>query len=819
MDNSQSSSSSAVQLSNSTPSVNQDSSLQTSTAASVGTSTMMFDYDISNITLPTEASDDINSNTSNTSKVETSITNTTNSSTNHTNEFDGKTLKQPNINLTKPSNVSSSSETSSQDIPSTTNSILSSSPLITQPALSSITPPLNNPLPLPLIPQVYPFPLNAATPPLHPDLLKNLPKYQNLKAAIPRNQTIKGRPPKTISPVTSSPRPPMISNPLAAATNVARKGQPMLPARLPTQPIAAPLPLKSNNPILSGLNNPLTSNLLNQPIAPINNLDPLITFCTAALEQLKPEYKAKFSEDFNKVKLGQISLEDFVNKSKDFLTTKQFQTLQNIKIHILSKVSSPSRDKTITAKKRKLEENNQSALKKTKSEISNNNNNNNNNNINNNIINSNNTTTTTTTTTTINNINNTNNNNNTNIINNNKNNIINSNSNTTNINNINNNNNISYMGPPPPRMNQIFPIDTPGIGGNKGSSSTSKATQEIDVTKLDSESLGDVMKYVGVDLKEETDNILRDNEILNMQQQQVNQTDDRSKAQSFLSIPYLSKVVEEITSKNGINKVDPDYYNCLALAAQDRVRSLVEQMILASKHRVGLLHDFFMEESKAKNVGEGEESYEFSVVVKDDVKKALQLIERHERDKERRERQRRGEEEEGRGDGKDGDKGGSSKRKKNKTIKNKDVPDAVKQRITNETALRAAGGSGKKYSWMTQSSNDEWRASSLHFHKSLSQSKSDSKSDKKSGDESGKGFDSPKRAFGSSKSGKSSSSLFKRKDGSSQSRFGNSKNRNPIRRTISQKDMYRVILKDAIFILENDKYYKRSNLLYKWYTM
>jgi len=377
------------------------------------------------------------------------------------------------------------------------------------------------------------------------------------------------------------------------------------------------------------------------------------------------------------------------------------------------------------------------------------------------------------------------------------------------------NHNMNYMGPPPPRMNQIFPIDTPGIGGSKISNSMSKAAQEIDVTKLDSESLGDVMKYVGVDLKEETDNILRDNEILNMQQQQINQTEDRSKAQSFLSIPYLSKMVEEIVSKNEITKVDPDYYNCLALAAQERIRGLVEQMILASKHRVGLLHDYFIEESKAKNIGatDKEENYEFSVVVKDDVKKALQLIERHERDKERRERQRRGEEEEGRGDGKDGDKGGSTKRKKNKTIKNKDVPDAVKQRITNETALRAAGGSGKKYSWMTQSSNDEWRASSLHFHKSSSQSKGESKLDKKSGDEGDKNYDDMKRSFSGSKSGKSSS-MMKRKEGGS-----NSKVRNALRRTISQKDMYRVILKDAIFILENDKYYKRSDLLYKWYTM
>jgi len=274
-------------------------------------------------------------------------------------------------------------------------------------------------------------------------------------------------------------------------------------------------------------------------------------------------------------------------------------------------------------------------------------------------------------------------------------------------------------------------------------------------------------------------------------------------------------MVEEIISKNEITKVDPDYYNCLALAAQERIRGLVEQMILASKHRVGLLHDYFIEESKAKNIGatDKEENYEFSVVVKDDVKKALQLIERHERDKERRERQRRGEEEEGRGDGKDGDKGGTTKRKKNKTIKNKDVPDAVKQRITNETALRAAGGSGKKYSWMTQSSNDEWRASSLHFHKSSSQSKGESKLDKKSADEGDKGYDEMKRSFSGSKSGKSSG-LMKRKEGGS-----NSKVRNALRRTISQKDMYRVILKDAIFILENDKYYKRSDLLYKWYTM
>ncbi|KAL6632704.1 transcription initiation factor TFIID component TAF4 family-domain-containing protein [Neocallimastix sp. 'constans'] len=752
MDTSQSDSS-ALHLSNSTPSINQDSSLQTSTTLSTDTSNvnpqMMFDIDFSTISLHTETSDGITSNTSNTSKLETSVTNTTNS--NHTSE-----LKTSSINISKPTNTSSSEEPSTQEIPLATPNLLSTSPLITQPTLASINS-INNTLPLPLIPPVYPFPLNNTSSPLHTDILKNMQKYPNFKAAIPRNQLFKGRPPKPISPISSSPRPPLITNPLAASASVtALKGQPILQSRLPTQPITPTLPLKSKatNPVVPNLASTLATNLTNpiNPLATINYYDTLLPFYNTTMEQLKPEFKNKLKEDFNKLKMNQLSLDQFISKTKEYLNAKQIQTLQNLKLQFFSKTTTPE-DILNSTKKRKMEENNSSTVKKTKSES---------------------------------------------------------------------NNNTNYMGPPPPRINQLFPIDTPGIGGNKVNNNTSK-THEIDVTKLDSESLGDVMKYVGVDLKEETDNILRDNEILNMQQQQINQTDDRSKAQSFLSVPFLSKMVEEITSKNDITKVEPDYYNCLALAAQERIRNLVEQMILASKHRVGLLHDFFMEESKAKKAKVGEDTYEFSVVVKDDVRKALQLIERHERDKERRERQRRGEEEEGRGDGKDGDGKGTSKRKKNKTVKNKDVPDAVKQRITNETALRAAGGSGKKYSWMTQSSNDEWRASSLHFHKSSSsQSKGgdsgNGKGDKKLGDEGGKGFDS-KRSFGASKSGKSGSSLLKRKDDNSQGRTGSSKSRNALRRTISQKDMYRVILKDAIFTLENDKYYKRSNLLYKWYTM
>eukprot|EP00833_Pecoramyces_ruminatium_P004707 jgi/Orpsp1_1/1178739/evm.model.c7180000066543.2 len=332
MDNSQSDSS-ALHLSNSTPSVNQDSSIQTSTTVSVDTPnvdpTMIFDFDFSNITLPTETSDDITSNTSNTSKIETSVTNTTNSSTNHTTE-----LKSNTSNLTKPANASSE-EPSTQELPLTTPNLLSSSPLISQPALASINSTINSPLPLPLIPQVYPFSLNNPSTSLHTDILKNIQKYPNFKAAIPRNQSFKPRPPKPISPVTSSPRPPLLANPLAAATAAARKGQPLLQSRLPTQPITPSLPIKPNttNSVIPTLANSLASNLspINQ-LASINNIDVLLPFYTTTLEQLKSDTKNKFIEDFSKLKLNQLTLDQFITKTKEYLTAKQSQTLQNLKL-------------------------------------------------------------------------------------------------------------------------------------------------------------------------------------------------------------------------------------------------------------------------------------------------------------------------------------------------------------------------------------------------------------------------------------------------------------------------------------------------------
>jgi len=308
MDNSQSDSS-AIPLSNSNPSLNQDSSVQTSTTASVETPNvdpqLMFDFDFSNITLPTETSDDITSNTSNTSKIETSVTNTTNSSTNN----QTSDLKQSHINLPKSSSnpPSSSEDTSTQNITlPPTNNILSTSPLITQPSLTSINPPINSPLPLPLIPQVYPFPLNTPSSPLSADILKNIQKYPNFKAAIPRNQPFKQRPPKVISPVTSSPRPPLISNPLAAAAVGARKTQPLLQSRLPNQPLTPNLSLKSTttNPVINPLANPLATNLANPAsLVTLNNIDLLNPFYNTTLEQLKPEFKTKFTEDFNKYKV------------------------------------------------------------------------------------------------------------------------------------------------------------------------------------------------------------------------------------------------------------------------------------------------------------------------------------------------------------------------------------------------------------------------------------------------------------------------------------------------------------------------------------
>ncbi|KAK9716735.1 hypothetical protein K7432_006703 [Basidiobolus ranarum] len=215
-------------------------------------------------------------------------------------------------------------------------------------------------------------------------------------------------------------------------------------------------------------------------------------------------------------------------------------------------------------------------------------------------------------------------------------------------------------------------------------------------SKVDFDALTDVMGYVGVDLKEESDNIMRQTEV--MEKNRGVDVVDQSKTQDFLSLRVLKSMVDKISKPHHIPNVDPDFLVYLALAAQDRLKSLVEQMILASKHRVRSHH---VEPPPMKD---NTEDPLYKIVVSEDVKKQLLSLERVNREEECKrkrlvaEREKRLAEEDAKGENKE-EPGETQKAKKVRRKDGLDPPGAARNmNDANTTALLIAGGVRK--SWM-----------------------------------------------------------------------------------------------------------------------
>ncbi|KAJ3209803.1 hypothetical protein HDU67_005887 [Dinochytrium kinnereticum] len=164
---------------------------------------------------------------------------------------------------------------------------------------------------------------------------------------------------------------------------------------------------------------------------------------------------------------------------------------------------------------------------------------------------------------------------------------------------------------------------------------------EVDVTKLDVDSMMDVTSYGGVDLREEEDNLglapganLPPSNPLGI---------DRSKLQDFLNLAKLRKMVETIGKKHGIKAIDDEFLVYLALAAKERTRDLLEKMVTASKHRVGILLDRLLEESNDALSSNAfpkppRDAVKFTVSVSNDVRRMVQMTEYMEREEDNRER-------------------------------------------------------------------------------------------------------------------------------------------------------------------------------------
>ncbi|KAL0074198.1 transcription initiation factor TFIID component TAF4 family-domain-containing protein, partial [Phycomyces blakesleeanus] len=169
---------------------------------------------------------------------------------------------------------------------------------------------------------------------------------------------------------------------------------------------------------------------------------------------------------------------------------------------------------------------------------------------------------------------------------------------------------------------------------------------------------------------------------------------DRSKMQDFMNPDMLRDTVMKMAKPLSIYKIDPDFLSYLALATQDRLRHLIEQMVAASKHRV--LSQTF----DAPPVDEhGQPLYK--IMVQQDIKKQLLAIERVEREEERKrkeiiaERERRAQL--GDSDGMNVDEENRPKKKKKEKemgpgVTARNMSEDIRKKHTNETALMSAGG-------------------------------------------------------------------------------------------------------------------------------
>jgi hypothetical protein len=207
---------------------------------------------------------------------------------------------------------------------------------------------------------------------------------------------------------------------------------------------------------------------------------------------------------------------------------------------------------------------------------------------------------------------------------------------------------------------------------SRGNSTKDSGIKEVDVNKLDTNSLQDVIKYSGVDLKEEAENILRESDMLTQHSGSYSVDIYSNHAQLVNQAVFRAKIAAAMKEK-GVKNVNDDVYDYMAIALIERMRHITEELIKISHQRVDHRREMF--KWKAIN----------------DPKKQVWMLDKYENDLNKPKEE--GEEEP------QVTTEGKKPKKMKKTNEKEDV--AVKTKLTNSTALAALGMTRK--SWMTQS--------------------------------------------------------------------------------------------------------------------
>ncbi|KAJ3414904.1 hypothetical protein HDV05_005853 [Chytridiales sp. JEL 0842] len=375
-------------------------------------------------------------------------------------------------------------------------------------------------------------------------------------------------------------------------------------------------------------------------------------------------------------------------------------------------------------------------------------------------------------------------------------------------------------------------------------------------SRMDVEGMMDVTSYAGVDLKEEEEDLLLAPSHPSSRNLPPSNPlgIDRSKIQNLLNPRLLKSHILTLAQPQGLTHVDDDYVAYVALATQERLKSLMEKMVRASQHRVGITHErmFSVERSKVMESMKGK-GVSLSLVVTDHVKDQMDKVEKMEREAELAEKQALhpdgqgktaaeaaaaaaaaaglamppGFEEgmmlglgEGVAGGFDGLETGAGKKKKKG--KKADVSETVKTRMANTTALLAAGGKKHLKSWMLPGGGGGGASTPAGSEKKgLGGVGGGSK--KKGGETApgsagGSGASTP-TGFGSG-SGTLGSSFGSENPFAALENVGFHKDDKgkllQISRGMTVKEMCRITLKDALFVLESEKQMRKGALVWKW---
>lgn len=110
---------------------------------------------------------------------------------------------------------------------------------------------------------------------------------------------------------------------------------------------------------------------------------------------------------------------------------------------------------------------------------------------------------------------------------------------------------------------------------------------EVDVNKLDSSALQDVMQYSGVDLKAESEAIYRHHENHGYIQSGHIGKDPRMAYDHLLNSMRLKALIQSAVSLKGITEVSEDCLELISQAVRQRIASAMVQLSKISNHRVG----------------------------------------------------------------------------------------------------------------------------------------------------------------------------------------------------------------------------------------